>query len=70
MAVNLVYDEFLWTKQVWQLAKVDNALRHSNPSDLEPKLFEVYPSIKGTTANSLDGPQGVRDGSDAPEEAE
>ncbi len=63
-AVNVVYDEFLWTKEIWPVAKFDNPLRHTNPSDLEPKLLEVYPSIKGSRANSLDGPEDVRDGSE------
>ena len=71
-AVELVYDELLWTKQlpIWQQAKQPNALLYTNPSDLEPKLLEVYPSIKGCVASSLDGPHTRRDGSDAPADAE
>ena len=65
-----VYDELLWTKEIWKEAKVENALLYLNPSDLEPKLEEVYPSIRETSANSLDGPHPRRDGSNAPEELE
>ena len=69
-AVQVAYDELLWTKSIWKQAKIENALLHLNPSDLEPKLLEVYPSIKGTIANSLDGPRARRDGSEAPEDTE
>ena len=65
-----VYDELLWTKEIWKDSKVENALLYVNPSDLEPKLLDVYPSIRATSANSLDGPHLRRDGSNAPDDIE
>ena len=71
LGVTNLYDELLYTKQsVWSMAKVDNALLYTNPSDLEPKLSDVYPVIRGSRANSLDGPHPKRDGSNAPEDTE
>ena len=70
-AVTNLYDELLYTKQaIWNMAKVENALMYTNPSELEPKLQDVYPSIRGSIANSLDGPHPKRDGSNAPDDTE
>lgn len=70
LAVNVVYDEVLWTKQIWSSAKVSNMLLYTNPSDQDPKLLEVYPSVRGALANSLDGPNEKRDGSKRPEDTD
>ncbi|GAX75433.1 hypothetical protein CEUSTIGMA_g2877.t1 [Chlamydomonas eustigma] len=56
LSVNLVYDEYVWTKSIWEQAKIENVLLHANPSDIESNLQVAYPSIKDTVANSLDGP--------------
>jgi hypothetical protein len=62
MAVNVLYDEMLWTKQAWaEGGKFPNPLLYSNPTDQEPKLLEVYPSIKGSVSNSIDGPNLLRE---------
>lgn len=70
LAVNVVYDEVLWTKKIWSSAKVSNVLLFSNPSDQDQRLPEVYPSIRGSIANSLDGPNEKRDSSKRPAETD
>jgi hypothetical protein len=41
LSVNLVYDEYVWTKSIWEQAKIENVLLHANPSDIESSLQEV-----------------------------
>eukprot|EP00955_Chlamydomonas_euryale_P107585 365782-Chlamydomonas_euryale.AAC.5 len=60
-AVNWVYDEMLWTKQMWEQVKSDNPLRNANPSDQDPRLAKELPMLKDSLANSVDGPYERRD---------
>src|SRR5689334_6738182 len=66
-AVNVVYDEALWTKQDWQRYKVAlDPMEDFNPADdliKDPQLLE---GLTSSRFNSLDGPTARRQVTKAP----
>ncbi|PNH08399.1 hypothetical protein TSOC_005033, partial [Tetrabaena socialis] len=57
VAINYVFDEFLFSKDTWHLWKLDNPLADFNPSDLLPQAArDKFPGYDLAQANSLDGP--------------
>ncbi len=57
LAVTPIYDETLWTKQLWvQRWKLDKAQYISNPTDDNPTLLSAYPDARGAVLSSLEGP--------------
>lgn len=57
VAVHIIYDEVLWTKQNWEEYKIDPGIwGHLNPSDEALKESDMLKAVKKTQLNSLDGP--------------
>ncbi|GIL91421.1 hypothetical protein Vretimale_17814 [Volvox reticuliferus] len=55
IALNYVFDEYLFSKDTWLDWKVENPLAGINPSDLLPKAKESFPGYDQAEFNSLDG---------------
>jgi hypothetical protein len=57
VAVHIVYDETVWTKQNWADYKIDPGVwGYLNPSDEVIKSPELLSELQKTSWNSLDGP--------------